>query len=116
MASVRGLQRLDAGDLVIAGVARHHEPSLAGAVVPELAMRPGRIVAQIDVVDEARERVRRLRVGTLHVGVAEIGELAHVALAAMGTVDPHRRSQCRLGCAPAPRSSISAPVAKRSSR
>ena len=61
------LERLDAEDLVIARVAGDHEPGLAGAVVPKLAMGPGRVVAKIDVGREALERVRRLRIGTLQV-------------------------------------------------
>src|SRR2546429_481701 len=81
------LERLRAEDVVIAGIARDHQPSLAGIVVPELAMGSCRVVAEIDVVDEALQRVRRLRVGAPDVGVAQIAELAQVALTAMGAVD-----------------------------
>src|SRR5262249_57889578 len=102
------------GDGVAARVAGDHEPRLAtGAVVPQLAMRAGGVVAQVDVIGEARERVGRARVRARRRGVAEIGKLAHVALAAMGTGNAH---QCRFGCAPAPRSSIRRQLAKRSRR
>src|SRR5215204_6707433 len=78
-------------------------------------MRAGRVVAPIDVIVH---RLRgSLRFVTAHErGVAEIRELLDVALAAAGAADPHRALQCRFGWAPAPFSSMTAPVAKRSSR
>ena len=55
-------------DLMRARVARRPQASLAsGAVIPKLAVRARRIVAQIDVSDEAIDGVRRLRIGTLGV-------------------------------------------------
>ena len=63
------LERLDAEDFVIAGIAVDYQPSLAGAVIPKLAMGPGWVVAKVDVSREALQRVRRLRVGALHTGV-----------------------------------------------
>ena len=44
--------------------------------------------------------------GRVDRGVAAIGELFERPLTAIGTGDPHRRPQCRLGCAPMPFSSI----------
>ena len=84
----------------------------AAAVIPELAMNAGRIVAQIDVVIERRGGVRRSRIGALHRRVTQIGELVIAARSRNRDREyATPRPQCRFGWAPAPRSSISAPVA-----
>jgi hypothetical protein len=64
-------------------------------VLPQLAMRAGRIVAKIDVlVPRLHRRVRR---GPLRIRRAEIGKLLAATLAAMRTGNAHRVPQCRLG-------------------
>src|SRR5262245_32778121 len=74
-------------DRVSAGVALHHEPGVAaGAVVPELAVRPGDILPQIDIV-EHRLRIGRHAVRPHRGGVAQHRELVPVALAAIWTGD-----------------------------
>src|SRR5436853_346938 len=85
-----GLRRLHRADGMVARIARHNQPSLASAaMVPELAVRSGGIVAQIDVFEEPFGRVRRVRIGARCVGVAEKSEFSHVAGAAMRAGDSH---------------------------
>src|SRR3954462_5633813 len=52
-------------------------------------MRTRGVVAQIDGIEKFRLRFGRRGIGTRGVRVAEIGELAHVTLAAEGTSDTH---------------------------
>src|SRR5215210_1163042 len=106
-----------AGDPVGPRVALDRQPGAAAlGVIPQLAVRAGRIVAQVDIVEETSLGLRRRGIRTRHGRIAEIGEFARVAFAAEGTGDAHREPQCRFGWAPWPFSSITAPVAKRSSR
>src|SRR3984885_1454098 len=81
-----------------AGVALNDKPSLAsGAVIPKLGMLTERVVADVNVSVEAVDRVEAIRIRAHRLGIAEIAELAHVACAAMGAGNTHRRSvQVRL--------------------
>jgi hypothetical protein len=68
---------MGAGYRVISRISYHHEPSLAAmGVIPEFTMCAGRIVTEIDVLDEAVERVGRRRVRPLKCCVAQINKLA----------------------------------------
>ena len=54
-----------------ARIARHHQPAVAaGRVKPQLAQGPGWVVAQIDVVGEARQRIRCRRIRPDWIGRA----------------------------------------------
>src|SRR5206468_4293085 len=100
----------------IADVARDHQKGLTtAAMIPELAMSAGRIVAQIYIIHELCRRIRRPRIGTPQGRITVIAELPQVAAATMGARDSHH-NQCRFGWAPAPRSSSSRPVWNRSNR
>src|SRR5215468_3301378 len=104
-------------------VARDHEPCSAAAdVLPQFAMGTSGIVAQVNIVDPTLLRglvggLVRVAVRPLDGRVTEIDELLVPARSTVAAVDPHAPYlQCRLGCAPAPFSSIKRPVAKRSRR
>src|SRR5689334_22779960 len=99
-------------------VARDHEPCSAAAdVLPQFAMRASGIVAQVNIVDPTLPRplvegLVRLAVRPLDGCVTEVDELLVPARPTVTAVDPHAPYlQCRLGCAPAPFSSIKCPVA-----
>ena len=72
----------------VAHVARHTKPAAApGRMIPNIRLRAGKIVAQIDVIVKGAFRVGRRRVGPLLRGIAAIGEFLGVARAAIGTGD-----------------------------
>src|SRR5436190_23588760 len=77
--------KLYIADLMHARVACHDEPRAAStAVIPELLMNAGRIVAQINVIVERLACAGRRRIGPPHGRVAEIGELVVSARTAVG--------------------------------
>ena len=71
----------------------------AGRVIPKLALRAARIVAQVDVFDEFLRGVRAGRIRAHWRGVTQIGELLVAAFAAIWADNPHvvLNGQCRLG-------------------
>ena len=82
---------MGARNRVISGITCHYKPTLtANGVIPEFTMRAGRIVSEVNVLDEAIERIERRRVRPLKCCVAQIDKLAQVAGAAMRARDSHR--------------------------
>lgn len=82
-----------------ARIAGYAQPAAAaGGVVPQLIVRAGRVVAQVDCLDEVRLGIRRAGVRALEIRISQIGELAYVALTAERAWNTHRQlRQCRLG-------------------
>src|SRR5665648_1182144 len=81
--------------------------------------RPGRVVAEIDVIDPGVGGRCIEAPGPRDRGVAAIGELFQRSLTAIRTFDPHGLAsasspQWRFGWAPMPFSSMTRPSAKRS--
>src|SRR5262245_5882798 len=104
-------------------VARDHEPcSAAPDVLPQFAVGASGIVAQVNIIDPPLPRRPvedevRLAGRPFDARVTEVDELLVSTWSTVTAVDPHAPYlQCRLGCAPAPFSSIKRPVAKRSRR
>jgi hypothetical protein len=60
-------------------------------VIPELVVRAGWIVTQVDRFEEARGGIRRIRIRAPEFGIAQVGELICIALAAKRTPDSHWR-------------------------
>src|ERR1700721_403834 len=76
-------RRFGAQDFVGAGVTIDYEPALAArTMIPKLAMRPYRIVTDINVLDKAVECVGGVGVGPLHGSVTKIREFVEIARAA----------------------------------
>src|SRR3546814_3571653 len=83
---------VDRQDRGRARVALDDGPAMAArAVIPELAMGPGGVVPQMDVLEEPLAGVGRGGVGTRPGGISQIGEFVHVALAAERASDAHAR-------------------------
>jgi hydroxypyruvate reductase len=96
-------------------VARDHQPlAAAGRVLPVLALRAARIGALVHIGLPFRPPGRLALARAAHGGVAAIGELGVLAWAAERARNQHLEAQCQPGIGPAPFSSSSAPVSKRS--
>src|SRR5262249_56350881 len=77
-------------DLGTHGVAGHDEPAVtAGGVIPEFAMEPAHIVAQVDVVGEGLRGTGGPWIRARERRVAEIDELFVAAFAAKWAGNPH---------------------------
>src|ERR1700679_188108 len=121
-----GFGESDSENFMRARVALNAQPAAASeAVIPKFEMRAGRVLAQVNRIEEARRRIHGIRIGPHGIRITVVDEFARVTLAAEGTLNAHRlleawrkhgSTQCRFGCGPTPFSSMSSPREKRSSR
>jgi hypothetical protein len=80
------------GDFVGTRITYHAQPeSATDVVVPQLGVRTGRVVAQVNRFDEASLRIGSTGVGPDVTRIAQIGKLRKVSLAAKWTLDAHDR-------------------------